>query len=129
LPEAPAPTPPSKRQPITAAAVEGSAVNNTVVLARTWSSATGVGTTESSSQNAMAPQHLRVPAGTTVRFLNHAGNTATHCATQFFEGLFNVSLSPGQSFSYTFTEPGEYFYNNCTFPQSTGKIVVYEPGQ
>jgi glucose dehydrogenase/plastocyanin len=128
VPEAPAPTPPSKRQPITAAAVEGSVVNNTVVLARTWSNG-AVGNSESSSQNAMAPQHLRVPVGTTVRFLNHPENTMTHCATQFFEGLFNTSLGPGQSFEYTFTEAGEYFYNNCTFPQSTGKIVVYTPGQ
>ena len=82
---------------------------------------------ESDAQNAMAPQHLRVPVGTTVRFLNPAGNTKAHCATQFFEGLFNVSLSPGQSYDHTFTQPGEYFYNDCASPRTTGKVVVYAP--
>ena len=48
-----------------------------------------------------------------------------HCATQFFEGIFNPKLNPGQSFQYTFTRAGEYFYNDCTDPRPTGKIVVY----
>ena len=33
-------------------------------------------------------------------------------------------LMPGQSYQYTFTAPGEYFYNDPVFPQNTGKIVV-----
>jgi len=63
--------------------------------------------------------------GTTVTFTNPATNTKQHCATQFFEGLFNPQLNPGESFQYTFTTPGEYFYNDCTDPRPTGKIVVY----
>jgi plastocyanin len=31
---------------------------------------------------------------------------------------------PGQSYSYTFNTPGEYFYNDPIAPQNTGKIVV-----
>ena len=66
-----------------------------------------------------------MPVGTTVTFLNAATNTQPHCATQFFEGLFNHGpLAPGQSATYQFTTPGEYFYNDCTNPQTTGKVVV-----
>ena len=125
VPEAAVPTPPSVRQPITVAAVTGAQANNTVTLARTWSASSNApGTTESLSQNAMAPQYLVVPIGTTVTFVNPATNTKKHCATQFFEGLFNFALNPGQTATYTFTSAGEYFYNDCTQPQTTGKVVV-----
>jgi competence ComEA-like helix-hairpin-helix protein len=77
----------------------------------------------------MAPQNMRVPVGTTVTFLNPSGNTTAHCATQFYEGLFDSGrLQPGHSFTFSFTSPGEYFYNDCTSPGTTGKVVVYVRG-
>jgi glucose dehydrogenase/plastocyanin len=125
VPPLPAPVPPALRRDITAAAVAGSVVNNTVVLNRNYSNG-AVGTVELDTANAMAPQHLRVPVGTTVTFLNPATNAKNHCATQFFEGLFNIGpLAPGQAQAYTFTKAGEYFYNDCTSPRATGKVVVY----
>jgi competence ComEA-like helix-hairpin-helix protein len=36
-------------------------------------------------------------------------------------------LQPGQSFTFTFTRPGEYFYNDCTSPGTTGEVVVSAP--
>jgi plastocyanin len=45
--------------------------------------------------------------------------------TQFFEGLFDVRLHPGESFSYTFTRAGEYFFNDSFSPRPTGKVVVF----
>ncbi len=117
------PPPPSKRQPITAAAVAGSTVANTVLLART-----SAVSAESAASNAMFPQHMTVPVGTTVTFLNKADSTRNHCAIQFFEGAFNLGpLAPGASGTHTFTQAGEYFYNDgCTNfqPNTTGKIVV-----
>lgn len=125
--QAATPTPPSLRRPVTSAQVEGSAVNNTVYLNRTYSNGV-VGTTETdggTNGNGMAPQFLHVPVGTTVTFINPVGNVHNHCATQFFEGLFNTGpLTPGQSFSYTFNQKGEFFYNDCTSPKATGKVVV-----
>lgn len=122
---APTPSPPSERQPIAAAEVEGEAAGNTVVLARAWRGGK-VADAESTTQNSMAPQKLRVPAGTTVTFRNPAGNASPHCAVQFFEGLFNSGpLQPGQTFSYTFKAPGEYFFNDCTSPRTTGEVIVY----
>jgi plastocyanin len=130
LPEAPTPEPPVVRRPVANdTPVEGSAVDNTVVLARVYNHSTGqVGAQESDAPNGMAPTHLRVPAGTTVTFLNPADNEHHHGATQYFEGLFDVLLAPGESFDFTFTKTGEYFFNNPggTRPgRQAGKIVVY----
>ena len=68
---------------------------------------------------------MQVPLGTTVTFTNPGSNANKHCATQFFEGLFNPRLNPGESFSYTFQQAGEYFFNDCFSPRPTGKIEVY----
>jgi PQQ-dependent dehydrogenase (methanol/ethanol family) len=125
VPQAAAPVPPANRRQITATAVEGAVVNNTVMLNRAYA-ANAVGTAELDTVNAMAPQHMRVPVGTTVTFMNPVGNVLPHCATQFFEGEFKTGpLTPGQAFSHTFSKPGEYFYNDCTSPRATGKVVVY----
>jgi glucose dehydrogenase/plastocyanin len=123
VPPAPTPPAPSMRQPITATAVAGATVANTVLLART--SATS---TENAGSNSMFPQNMTVPVGTTVTFANKADSTRNHCAIQFFEGAFSIGpLAPGQSGTYTFTAPGEYYYNDgCDNfqPNTTGKIVV-----
>jgi quinohemoprotein ethanol dehydrogenase len=74
--------------------------------------------------------------GTTVTFLNpgtetfpNFPNEKPHCATQFFEGLFNPELNPGESFEYTFDRAGDYFFNDCTDPRPSGKIEVYPEPQ
>ena len=127
VPPAATPNPPDIRVPVWGPGpVEGSVVNNTVVLARTYDPVTGqVGTQESTKPDAMAPTHLRVPVGTTVTFVNPADNVNVHGATQFFEGLFDVKLRPGESYTYQFTERGEYFFNDCYSPRPTGKVEVY----
>jgi plastocyanin len=123
--QAATPDPPSMRQPIFATPVEGSVTKNTIYLNRSWRSGAPTDA-EATLQNSMAPQNLRVPVGTTVTFLNPTGNTTAHCAVQFYEGLFNSGpLQPGQSFTYTFKQAGEFFYNDCTSPRTTGKVVVY----
>jgi plastocyanin len=132
--EDPTPAPLTIRRPVSGGPVEGAdlpKINplhpaNTVILARTRNATTGaIGTTESTAAAAMAPTHMRVPVGTTVTFTNPAGNPNPHCATQYFEGLFNPRLKPGESFEYKFTRAGEYFFNDCTDPRPTGKIEVY----
>ncbi|MER6807907.1 PQQ-binding-like beta-propeller repeat protein [Spirillospora sp. NPDC000708] len=124
---APAPTPPSKRNQIRTAPVAGADANNTVTLGRIWDSAAGApgGAENTVAQNAMSPQHMTVPVGTEVTFVNPAGNEHSHGAASFFEHVFNSGrLKPGESYKHTFAERGEYFYNDPVFPQSTGKIVV-----
>jgi alcohol dehydrogenase (cytochrome c) len=127
VPPAPTPTPPVVRRPVSGSAVEGAALPTpfTVFLARAQTAANAPGATESTAVNGMTPTWMRVPVNSTVTFTNPANNVHTHCATQFFEGLFNFRLAPGASAQYTFTQPGEYFYNDCFSPRPTGKIVVY----
>ena len=50
----------------------------------------------------MQPANIGVPVGTTVTFLNPGAatfplfpNLKEHCATQFFEGLFNAKAATG----------------------------------
>jgi alcohol dehydrogenase (cytochrome c) len=121
------PTPPPTRNPITATPVTGIAASNTVTLGRIWSNTAGApgGTENTVAQNAMAPQALTIPAGTTVTFTNPAGNSYAHGAVSFFEYEFDTGvLMPGQSFAHTFATPGEYYYNDPIFPQNTGLIIV-----
>lgn len=130
--EDPTPAPLRIRRPVSGSAVEGSTVDNTIYLARTSRTTDTAAAQDSVSANAMNPTHLRVPVGTTVTFLNPGAatfpnfpNQKPHCATQFFEGLFNARVNPGESFQHTFTRAGEYFFNDCTDPRPTGKVEVY----
>ncbi len=129
LGQASAPATIPARVPVTGATVAGSSVSDTVTLGRTWDASTGMpgGTENLSSQTAMAPAILTVPAGTTVTFDNPAGNTKDHCAEAFFDpASFKIGpLAPGQSGSFHFVKPGTYFYNDCAgFPWNTGEIIV-----
>jgi quinohemoprotein ethanol dehydrogenase len=130
--EGPDTAPLSIRRPVGGAAIAGETVGNTVLLARSSRTADTAAARDSVSQNGMQPTHLRVPVGTTVTFRNPGAETfpnfpnlKPHCATQFFEGEFNVELQPGETYQHTFDRAGEYFFNDCTDPRPTGKIEVY----
>jgi plastocyanin len=130
--EGPDTAPLTIRRPVGGTAVEGSTVGNTVLLARPSRTADDAASRDSVSQNGMQPTHLRVPVGATVTFRNPGAETFAnfpnlkeHCATQFFEGEFNVKLKPGETYQHTFDRAGEYFFNDCTDPRPTGKIEVY----
>lgn len=130
--EGPDTAPLTIRRPVGGAAVEGSTVGNTVLLARSSRTADTAAARDSVATNGMQPTHLRVPVGTTVTFRNPGAETfpsfpnqKPHCATQFFEGEFNAKLQPGETYQHTFDRAGEYFFNDCTDPRPTGKIEVY----
>jgi quinohemoprotein ethanol dehydrogenase len=130
--EGPATAPLTIRRPVGGDPVDGATVDNTVYLGRDHRTADEAGRQDSTSTNGMSPTHLRVPVGATVTFLNPGAETfpnfpnlKEHCATQFFEGEFNVRLKPGETYQHTFDRAGEYFYNDCTDPRPTGKIEVY----
>ncbi|REE97600.1 PQQ-binding-like beta-propeller repeat protein [Thermomonospora umbrina] len=128
IPPAKAPKPPNKRKDVLSAPVEGSKVNNSIILGRVWDDKNQKpgGKEDLVAQNAMSPTHLRIPAGTRVTFTNPRGNTSAHGAVSFWENEFDTgTLLPGGSHGHTFTTKGEFFYNDPIHPQSTGKIVVY----
>jgi len=119
---------PNIRRPVDNTAA-GIVPANEIWMARSNNTATSTG--DSVLTASMIPSTRTVPVGTTVTFRNPgvetfptAPNLKEHCATQFFEGKFNFRLQPGQTAQYTFDREGEYFYNDCTDPRPTGKVVV-----
>lgn len=126
VPQNPTPKPPTVRRGVSGGPVEGSAVGNTILLGRSYNAQTrAVSEAETTGVNGYAPTHLRVPAGTTVTFRNDPRNAGPRGATQFFEGLFDFVLAPGETFQYTFANRGEYFFNDPRSPRSAGKVEVY----
>lgn len=67
------------------------------------------------------PNIIIVPVGTSVTWVNKDGEA--HSVTSESR-IFNWSLGPGSSFSYTFTAPGTYAYF-CEYHHSmSGEIIV-----
>jgi len=82
-------------------------------------------------ETAFSPRELSVPAGTTVRWVN--GDAMLHTVTSgesdgtvgTADGRFDSGfLEPGDSFTFTFTEPGTYRYFCLPHPFMTGTITV-----
>ena len=43
----------------------------------------------------------------------------------FFDDEFDSgTLAPGKSYTHTFRERGQFYYNDPVFPQNTGLIIV-----
>lgn len=53
------------------------------------------------------PSSITVPTGSTVSWINT--DSIVH-SVKSVDGLFNESLTPGKSFSYTFNKPGTFSY-------------------
>jgi plastocyanin len=71
---------------------------------------------------AFHPSVLNVPVGATVTWTNN--DPVAHTVTSD-SGLWNSGpISPGGTFSYTFTTPGTYTYHCMIHPYMTGEIVV-----
>ena len=66
------------------------------------------------------PSSISVFAGDVVRWLN-TGNFQHELISG--EGLFKESLSPGQSFNYTFTRSGTFTYHDEPYT-SVGQVYV-----
>lgn len=93
----------------------------------------GDGATVAIRDYAFDPPTLTVKAGTTVTWTNEDTVPHTVTATDSLStdatttGLFDTQLGQGQSFSFTFSESGTYFYE-CTLhkamPTMHAKILV-----
>lgn len=75
---------------------------------------------------AYSPQVITVKKGTTVTWTNK--DTVRHTVTPDDGGTFTGSelLAKDQSYSFTFTEVGEYKYHCQPHPQMTGSVIVTE---
>ncbi len=69
-----------------------------------------------------SPASLTVSVGDTVTWLNT--DSMTHTVTSDTGAFDSGLLSPGDRWSYTFTQAGTYAYHCTPHPQMTGTIVV-----
>lgn len=69
-----------------------------------------------------SPQALTVKAGTAVLFRN--GDDIPHSVAATNGAFHSQALDTGESFSFTFAEPGTYDYFCGLHPQMKGHIVV-----
>lgn len=71
---------------------------------------------------AFAPAELEVAVGTTITWTNN--DVAPHTVTSS-EGVFDSArMDPGETFSYTFTEAGEFPYFCIFHPGMQGTVIV-----
>jgi plastocyanin len=70
---------------------------------------------------AYSPQSLTIKVGTTVTWTNK--DDVTHSVTAD-SGVFNASIGPGETVSFTFTILGTYQYHCNPHPDMIGTIVV-----
>jgi plastocyanin len=78
------------------------------------------------AQNRFMPAHLKVKAGTTVRW-NSAERRASHMlAVSGPARAQSGPIAPGQSWSHTFTQPGTYQYSCVPHPEMKGVVEVTE---
>jgi len=67
------------------------------------------------------PETLMVPVGATVTWTNEDEEPHTVTATGVFA---SPGLDYDETFSYTFTKPGQYTYSCALHPRMTGTVVV-----
>jgi plastocyanin len=69
-----------------------------------------------------SPQSVEVLAGTTVTWINH--DDVPHTIKDTAQQFKSNTLDTDDTFSFTFTKPGEYSYFCGIHPHMLGKIVV-----
>jgi len=79
---------------------------------------------------AVEPSELTVSVGTLVTWKNvdyldvDKGTGRAHTIAEWNDYFRSERLEPGDSFSFTFTEPGTYEYRSITAPGAKGTIIV-----
>ena len=71
---------------------------------------------------AFAPQVIVVALGTTVTWTNADEDPHTVVATD--KSFHSAAMDTEESYSFTFTHPGEYAYFCSLHPHMTGKVIV-----
>jgi plastocyanin len=86
------------------------------------SSAHAAGTSIKIDNFSFTPDTIEVSVGTTVVWTN--GDDIPHAVAATERQFKSHALDTGDSFSYTFSQPGTYPYFCSLHPHMTGKIVV-----
>ncbi len=71
---------------------------------------------------AFVPQVVTVSPGTTVTWTNV--DEDPHTVTANDKGFHSAAMDGGDTFSFTFTRPGDFAYFCTLHPHMTGKVIV-----
>ena len=74
---------------------------------------------------AFAPNRLEVAAGTTIRWTNN--DPLVHTVTADDGSWDSGPIEPGQTWTHTFAQPGEYAFHCTPHPFMKGVVVVRQP--
>ena len=73
--------------------------------------------------NFFNPAELKVPVGTTVRWVND--DTKPHKIVAYDRTFYGERMQPGDIYEFTFTKSGTYAYFDAVFPKTyRGTIIV-----
>jgi plastocyanin len=91
----------------------------------TPSASSGSGNTITIKNFAFDPSTLTVKTGTVVTWINQDGATHALASDAGSPAAFSSDpLSPGTSYTFTFTQPGTYPYHCSIHPSMKGTIIV-----
>jgi plastocyanin len=71
---------------------------------------------------AFSPQVIVVAPGTTVIWTN--ADEDPHTVTANDKGFHSAAMDTDETYSFTFTKPGEFAYFCSLHPHMTGKVIV-----
>ena len=109
-------------QPVTEPTVDTTTVTSTTTTKTTTATVSEV--TVSIKNISFNPQTLTIKAGTKVTWINN--DPMDHTVASDSDNLLNSpALSPGQSFSFTFTNPGTTNYH-CNIHKTMKGVVIVE---
>jgi plastocyanin len=72
-----------------------------------------------------APNRIEIVAGTTITWTNN--DPLVHSITADDKSWDSGAIEPGQTWSHTFTQPGEYAFHCTPHPFMKGVVVVRQP--
>ena len=74
---------------------------------------------------AFAPNRIEIAAGTTIVWTNN--DPVVHTLTADDKSWDSGAIEPGQTWSHTFTQPGEFAFHCTPHPFMKGVLVVRQP--
>ena len=113
-------------RPVIAATVLGAAVGSLLAASVLFARADGPTSTVSIDNFSFGPQTLTVKAGTTVTWTN--ADDSPHTVREKDGKFKSAAIDTDDTFSQTFTAPGEYEYVCSIHPRMVGKVVVKPAG-
>ena len=75
---------------------------------------------------AFSPRTIAVPAGATVKWINHDDSPHTATSGDLPRAFASRPLDTDDSFTFRFEKPGRYAYFCAVHPRMTGEVVVAE---